>query len=73
MRESCYNDTIDPRPKGRSGGEAAPATIRYRRAATYRELFAARFAVIKHGSVSAYVHYYQRRNQLYWLLARPAT
>lgn len=73
VRESCHNDSIDPRAKGSSGREAAPATIRYRRAATYRELFAERFAVIRHGSVAAYVRYYQSRNQLYWLLARPVT
>lgn len=47
--------------------------IRYRRAATYRELFAERFAIIKHGSVAAYGSYYQSRNQLFWLLARSAT
>lgn len=73
VRESCHHDSIDQSAKGPRGRKAAPAKIRYRRAETYRELFAERFAVIKHGSVAAYVRYYQSRNQLYWLLARPVT
>lgn len=77
VRESCHRGSIDQPAKRPTGCEAAAVTIRYRRVATYRRLFAERFAVVEHGKVATYVRYYQSRNQsrnqLYWLLARPVT